>query len=155
MSFKVVAMGNMLMKDDGAGIEVAKKIEEELVEKNIEVIYGETDIEYIISRISEKDYIFVLDAACYGKNPGEITSLPLNAFVSKKKSCYGHDYSFLDLMKVYCPDIRGEVYGIEVSQVEFGLGLSHELQNCIGNISKEILNKIYKKIAMERENEYA
>ena len=61
MSKKVIAMGNTLMKDDAIGIEVAKEIEEKLLEKGIEVIYGETDVQYSISNVQEDDYIFILE----------------------------------------------------------------------------------------------
>lgn len=146
MNVKVLAMGNILMKDDAIGIEVAKEIEATLLEKEIEVIYGETDIQYSISNIQEDDYIFVLDAACYGKSPGEITSLPLNTFVSNKKGYCGHNYSFLDLLKLYYPNVKGKIYAIEIKEVEFGLGLSSVLQEKLGIISEEILSRIHKSI---------
>jgi hydrogenase maturation protease len=135
-------MGNILMKDDGIGIEIAKNIEEKLLEKGIKVIYGETDVQYSISNVQEDDYIFILDAAYYGKKPGEITRLPLDIFVSKKKGYSQHSYNFLDLLKLYYPSIKGEIYGIEVKEVEFGFGLSAALQEKLKVISKEILDEI-------------
>ena len=146
MNVKVIAMGNTLMKDDAIGIEVAKEIEEKLLEKGIEVIYGETDVQYSISNVREDDYIFVLDAASYGKKPGEITSLPLNTFVSNKKGYCGHNYSFLDLLKLYYPNVKGKIYAIEVKEVEFNLGLSSVLQEKLKVISQEMLDKIEKSI---------
>lgn len=143
-NIKVIAMGNVLMKDDAIGIEVAKGIEERLLERGIEVIYAETDVQYGISNIQEDDYIFVLDAAYYGKEPGEITCLPLNIFVSKKKRHSQHNYSFIDLLKLYYPSVKGEIYAIEVKEVEFGFGLSSVLQEKLEIISKEILDKIKK-----------
>ena len=146
-NIKVIAMGNVLMKDDAIGIEVAKDIEEKLLEKGIEVIYGETDVQYSISNVQEDDYIFILDAAYYGKDPGEITCLPLNTFVSKKKGYSQHNYSFLDLLKLYYPNVKGEIFAIEVKEVEFGFGLSSVLQEKLKVISKEILEqnrKIYR-----------
>ena len=148
MNKKVIAMGNTLMKDDAIGIEVAKEIEAKLLEQGIEVIYGETDVQYSISNIQEDDYIFILDAACYGKSPGEITSLPLNTFVSNKKGYCGHNYSVLDLLKLYYPNVKGKIYAIEIKEVEFGLGLSSVLQDKLKVISEDILGKIHK--AMER-----
>lgn len=141
-NIKVIAMGNVLMKDDGIGIEVAKQIEEKLLEKNIQIIYAETDIQYSISNVKEDDHILILDAAYYGKEPGEITNLSLNAFVSKKKGYSQHNYSSLDLLKLYYPSIKGEIYAIEVKEVEFGLGLSQVLQEKLEVISKEILEEI-------------
>lgn len=141
-NIKVVAMGNVLMKDDAIGIEAAKYIEEKLLEKGIEVIYAETDVQYGISSIQKEDYIFILDAAYYGKEPGEITCLPLHSFVSKKKGYSQHNYSFLDLLKLYYPSIKGEIYAIEIKEIEFGFGLNPVLKDKLEVISEEILEKI-------------
>lgn len=143
-SMKVFAIGNVLMKDDAIGIEVAKKIEEKLLEKEIKVIYGETDVQYSISNVQENDYIFILDAGYYGKMPGEITCQPLNTFTSNKKGYSQHNYSFLDLLKLYYPKVEGQVYVIEVKEVEFGFGLSEILQKKLEVISNEILDRIEK-----------
>ena len=149
MSKKVIAMGNTLMKDDAIGIEVAKEIEEKLLKKGIEVIYGETDVQYSMSNVQEDDYIFILDAAYYGKDPGKIMYLPLNNFVSTKKRCSAHSYSFLDLLKLYYPSVKGEIYAIEINEVEFGIGLSSVMQEKLKVISEEILDKIEKSIGKE------
>ena len=146
MSKKVIAMGNTLMKDDAIGIEVAKEIEEKLLEKGIEVIYGETDVQYSISNVQEDDYIFILDAAYYGQNPGEISSLLLNNFVSTKKVYSAHSYSFIDLLKLYYPSVKGVIYAIEIKEVEFGIGLSSVMQEKLKVISEEILDKIEESI---------
>lgn len=145
-NIKVIAMGNILMKDDAIGIEVAKCIEERLLKRGIEVIYAETDVQYGISNIQEEDHILVLDAVYYGKKPGEITCLALNGLISKKKGYSQHNYSFLDLLKLYYPRIKGEIYAIEVKEVEFGFGLSTVLQEKLENISKEVLEEIKKYI---------
>ncbi|WP_026889006.1 hydrogenase maturation protease [Clostridium beijerinckii] len=141
-NIKVIAIGNVLMRDDGIGIEVAKKIESKLLEKNIKLIYGETDVQYSIASVKEDDYIFILDAACYGKSPGEITRLKLDDFVSKKKGYSQHSYNFLDLLKLFYPNAKGQIYGIEVNDVEIGFGLSEELQEKLEVISKKILDEI-------------
>lgn len=146
MSTKVIAMGNVLMKDDAIGIEVAKQIQEKLLEKNIEVIYGETDIQYSISSIKEDDYLMILDAASYGKNPGEITVVSLTDFSCNNKKYSQHNYSFLDLLRIYYPNIKGEIYAIEVKNVELGFGLSSGLQDQLKLISEHILSKIEKSI---------
>ncbi|WP_459480994.1 hydrogenase maturation protease [Clostridium saccharoperbutylacetonicum] len=145
-NIKVIAMGNILMKDDAIGIEVAKCIEERLLEIGIEVIYAETDVQYGISNIQENVHIIVLDAASYGKNPGGITCLSLSNFISKKEGCSQHNYSFLDLLKLYYPSIKGEILAVEVKEVEFVFGLSSVLQEKLGVISKEILEQIKKYI---------
>lgn len=153
-SIKVIAIGNCLMKDDAIGIEVAKGIEERLLERGIEVIYVETDLQYGISNIKEEDHIIVLDSACYGKKPGEITCLPLNTFASNKKGYSQHKYSFLDLLKLYYPCVKGEIYAIEVKDIEVGYGLSAELQEKLEAICKDILKQIEKYIIYNKTNKY-
>jgi len=142
MKSRVIAIGNILMKDDAIAIEVAKEIEEDLLEKGIEVIYGETDFEYCISRINAEDYIFILDAAHYGKTPGDVTFLPLNSFILKKRGYTQHSYSFLDLLKLFYPHVKGEIIAIEIQEVEFGFGLSPILQEKLKGISEKITSKI-------------
>lgn len=142
MRVKVIAIGNILMRDDAIAIEEAKEIEDALLEKDIEVIYGETDFQHCISMVGEEDYIFLLDAAHYGRTPGEVTFLPLNAFVFKKEGYTQHSYSFLDLLKLFYPNIKGEICAIEIQEVEFEFGLSSLLQEKLEGISEKILNKI-------------
>ena len=150
MRVKVIAIGNILMKDDAAGIEAAREIEEKLISKGIEVIYGETDIQYCISKVKEEDYIFILDAAHYGKSTGEVTFLPLNSFVCSKKGYSQHSYSLIDLMKLFYPQVKGEICAIEIEKVEFGFGLSSALGEKLKDISEEILNKIDKVIEVNK-----
>lgn len=144
MSVKVIAIGNVLMKDDGVGIETTKLIEDKLLERGIEVIYGETDFEYCISKIGKEDILYILDAASYGKNPGEITVMPLNSYKANKNGYTQHNYSFLDLLKFHYPNIKGEILTIEANEIELGFGLSSKLEEKLIDISKEILYNIEK-----------
>jgi hydrogenase maturation protease len=142
MSVKLIAMGNMLMNDDAVGIEVAKQLEKQLLEKGIEVIYGETDIGYCISKVNQNDFVFILDAACYGKSHCTITPISLDDFVSDRKGYTQHSISFLDLLKLAYPCMQGKIFAIEVKEVAFHYGLSLVLQEKLEGISKDILNRI-------------
>lgn len=149
MSFKLIALGNVLMKDDAIGIKIAEEVEEKLLEYGVKVIYGETNLQYSISSVEEQDYIIILDAAYYGKGIGEITTISIDKFVSNKVESSQHSYSFLDLVKLYYPDIKGIIYGIEIEEIDLGIGLSPILQKNLKLISKKILNKV-EKIINER-----
>ncbi|MCM8712131.1 hydrogenase maturation protease [Clostridium sp. SYSU_GA19001] len=144
MSVKLIAIGNVLMKDDAIGIEAARLIEERLNEKGIEVIYGEADFEYCLSKIKKDDVLFILDAASYGKNAGEITVIPLNSYTINKNGYTQHNYSFLDLLKLYYPYVEGKIFAIEAKEIELGFGLSSKLEEKLIDISKEILYNIEK-----------
>ncbi|WP_089041037.1 hydrogenase maturation protease [Clostridium acetobutylicum] len=100
---KVIALGNTLMEDDGIGIVVVNKLKETLEKNNIDVIIGETDFDFCISQIQDGDFIFFVDAAFYGKCPGEITVTPLNKY--KNKCYFQHNISAIDMVKSHFKNI--------------------------------------------------
>lgn len=139
------------MGDDGIGIEVAKNIEGFLKENNIELIIGETDFEYCLSSIEKEDFLFILDAGYYHKEVGHITILPIDSYASNKKAYTQHSYSFVDLVKLYYKEIRGYILAIEVSNIDYTLGISRELKDNMNKISNEIVNIIIRKLKYIKE----
>lgn len=150
MKIKVIAIGNILMSDDGIGIAVVEKIKHELEEDNIKVIIGETDFNYCASMIEEKDFIFIIDGAYFGKKPGEITLCSIKEYRSFKKEYSQHSYSLLDLIDLYYKDVEGYIVGIEISNVDFNLGLSDTLKNDLQIISQKTID-IMKSILKNKE----
>jgi hydrogenase maturation protease len=142
MNLKLIAMGNVLMKDDGIGIFTAKAMEEELKGKGIEVIYGETDFGYCISKVKDSDTVIILDAANYGKDPGEISIIPLNNYTPNRNGYTQHSYNLLDILKLYYPNLEGDILAIEVKEITFGFGLTQELQKKKKDIIREIFNYV-------------
>lgn len=153
MNTKVIAIGNTLMKDDGIGIVVAEKIKDELEKINLEVIIGETDFNYCISKISKEDLVLIIDAACYNNNPGEVRAYTLKSYNSSKKGYTQHSCGLLELLKLYFPEIKGYVIGIEVESVDFKLGISDTLENKLEDILKETIN-IIKKLVLDNCTAY-
>lgn len=135
---KLIAMGNVLMKDDGIGIFIAKAMEEELKVKGVEVIYGETDFGYCISMVNDFDTVIILDAASYGKSPGEISIIPLNQYNQGYNGYTQHSYNLLDILKLYYPNLEGDILAIEAKEITFGFGLTQELQKKKKDIIKEV-----------------
>lgn len=142
MKVKVIAIGNILMGDDGVGIVIAKRIKHELEQLNIQVIIGETDLNYCSSMIDEGDFIFIIDGAYYGKKPGDITFCSIKEYRSLKKVYSQHSYGLLDLVDLYYTSVEGYIIGIEISNVDFNLGLSDILADNLEMISQEIMNII-------------
>lgn len=146
MKIKIIAVGNTLMEDDGVAIVVVEKLKEKFIERNMEVIIGETDFQYCISSIEDGDYIFFIDAVYYGKKTGEITVIPLEKYQYKKKYYTQHSYSIFDLIKLYFKDIKGYIIGIEIGEISFRYGLSNTLDNNIDIISESVLKEIDSRI---------
>lgn len=141
MRVKLIALGNVLMKDDGIAITVAKLLEEELGNMGIEVIYSETDIGYCITMIQEDDFLILVDAAQIGRWPGEITLLPLEA-VTVQTGFGQHEFNLILMLRWYLHNPKGILLAIEINEVSFGYGLSRKLQDKVQEIAKNILDLI-------------
>lgn len=134
------------MEDDGIAIVVLGRLEEKLTQRNIEVIIGETDLGYCISAIEDGDFVFFIDAVYFGKNPGEITIVPLENYVYKKKYYTQHSYNVVDLIKMYFKNVRGYIIGIEIAEISYKYGLSSILEEKVEDISDKVLKEITSRI---------
>ncbi|OAA87297.1 hydrogenase maturation protease [Clostridium ljungdahlii] len=143
MKAKVIALGNILMEDDGIGIRVLENIRDELAHNHIESIIGETDVEYCISQVKDDDFIFIIDASYNGKVPGTITVVNLEDYKYKKKYYTQHSCNFIDIIGAYYKSLTGFIIEIEAASISFKFGLSNNLQNKLKAISKDVLKNIF------------
>lgn len=144
MKKKLLAIGNVLMGDDAIAIYLASELQEELRARGIEVIYGETDIGYCISCIEESDYIIIMDAADFGKAPGEVNLLSIGDSLISSKAALGHSISFLDMITLYLPMVQGVIITIQIADLNFRYGLSEALQNRFTYCTSEVMKYITK-----------
>ncbi|WP_051541787.1 hydrogenase maturation protease [Clostridium lundense] len=142
MAIKIIAIGNILMGDDGVGIRIGEKIKNELKKINIEVIIAETDFQYCVSRIQQGDFLFLLDASIMGKKPGEITVIPIENYIYKGDLYSQHGCSLLTLINLYKKEVKGYIIAIEVEEIKFSLNLSTTLESKLNNITEEIIEII-------------
>lgn len=142
MGVKVIGIGNILMGDDGIGIRVLENIENILKAYGIDAFIGETDFEYCISVIEDKDYIFIIDAAILGKETGTVTIIPLEEYGYNKKDYNEHSNNLLNLVYTYHKDIKGYVIGIEIENIAYDFNISRSLELLLQEISSNVLNRI-------------
>lgn len=142
MSNKVIAIGNVLMGDDGIGVIVTEKIRDELEKMGLEVIIGETDVNYCISSINREDLIFIIDAADCNCRTGEIGVFTIKNFNTLKKGHTQHSFGVLELLKIYFPELNGYIIAIQIYNTSFKLGISNVLEENIEEIGKQIVNII-------------
>jgi hydrogenase maturation protease len=142
MSIKLLAIGNVLMEDDGIAIFLAAALEDRLHELGMEVIYGETDISYSISGINDGDIVFILDAAKQGITAGEVSLYNMEERKLDQGNIYGHNVSVMDLISRFYPECRCYILTVEVYEVDFHYGLSSCLMDMISDIAHKIIMKI-------------
>lgn len=140
MTKKVIAIGNRLMQDDGVALEVGERIKNILMEKEIEVIIGETDIDFCIQKIDPGDEVYIMDSTYYGIAPGSITFSNLNSKGDKQYiSSTMHGFNLIDMISLYRRRISLFLIGIEIDSVEMEVGLSRTLQYKIEDICNYIV----------------
>jgi hydrogenase maturation protease len=144
MRRKLLAMGNLLMGDDAIAIYLASALEGELSQLGIEVIYGETDIGYSMTRISEEDFVIFADAADFGGIPGEVKEFQLDDMVKETNDITEHNIRFLDLIKLHMPKLEGAVLAVQIADIHFRYGLSEELLSRFSVSKGELMHHINK-----------
>lgn len=139
----VIGIGSLVMRDDGIGSKVAEAIEGNLSIHNITTLVGETDFQFCFDEINPDDFLIIIDAMAYGKEPGSISIMILSdALKSRQKLRTQHEFSLLDLIELYYPKIQGYFIGIEVAEIGFGFELSKPLQKSFEQICSFVLTTV-------------
>ena len=145
MDIKLIAIGSRIMGDDGAAIAAAEKLYDELVGEGIQVIIGETDVEYCLSCINEGDIIIILDASLSEKPFGTIWQLPLcYALNNCSQNQFQHEANLLSILKMKGQQLSGLLICIEAADISQRWGLSQALQSQMPKMCLEIKKIILK-----------
>jgi len=86
--FLVCGIGNPMLKDDRAGIEVAERIERSDLQVDTEIIYG-VGFE-VNDKIMGYDDVIIIDAAKIGKPPGTITEVTVDDIFTDHELATSH-----------------------------------------------------------------
>ena len=79
MKIGILGIGNPLLGDDGFGVEVVRKLKEEIGESpDLEIIDGGSLGIYLLPYLEDKTYLIVVDVVNFGGKPGEIVKFELN-----------------------------------------------------------------------------
>ncbi len=142
MGKKVIAIGNKLMMDDGAALFVIENIKNVLESKGIEVIIGETDVDFCFSKLNDSDEFYIIDAVLYGKSVGTLAFKNLKDVKKIKEQSAIHSLSLIDLINIYKLEVKGYFIGIEIGKISMNIGLSNVLQLQFKDICSKVLNFI-------------
>ena len=139
----VIGIGNIIMKDDGIGVRVVESIRSSLIARGITAVVGETDFQYCLEYISFDDFLVIIDAMDIGLEPGGIEKVPLSEALNNSSFQYSqHGSSLLNSLLLYYPNIKGYFIGIQVAEIEFGVGLSKKLNACYAEICATVLEAV-------------
>jgi hydrogenase maturation protease len=143
----ILGIGNLLLKDEGVGVHVVKKLKEMPLPANVEVLDGGTAGLDLVDFIEDRKKLIVIDAVNAGEKPGTIYRLTEENLDIKPKAITSfHEIDFLDalhmseVMKSKPEEIV--VIGIEPKDMSNGLELSPEIEERIPRIIEIVMKEL-------------
>jgi len=148
LNIAVLGIGNLLLSDDGVGVHVIKKLQDEYeFPKSVELIDGGTKGLDLLPLFEGKDKILIVDAANFKKEPGTIDTVEgdkIPAFLSSKLSV--HQIGLPDtLFAAKLMDITPaemSLIGIQPKSMETGTELSEVVNDRMEQLIKIVLKKL-------------
>lgn len=94
----ICGIGNPMLKDDRAGIEVAERIEKSALDVDVEIIFG-VGFE-VNDKIMGYDDVIIIDAAKMGYEPGTILEVGVDDIFSDHQLASSHAVTLGSTLKV-------------------------------------------------------
>ncbi len=147
----VVGVGNLLLKDEGIGVHIARALQQMAISQDTEIIDGGTspDLPYYLNGA---DKLVIIDAVKGGSKPGTVYRFrPGDVNIESAEMVSVHELGLEQSLKIM--KLMGSkpkeivVIGIEPKEIDWGTELSAELQQKI----PEILNIVLKEINFQAD----
>lgn len=145
----VIGVGNLLMGDDGTGIHAVKALGKEKLPENVKVFDCATRAFDVLECMDGCDKAVIVDAYKKGGASGSVYRFSFDPACTMDESINlsMHDINFIDALKagkeIYKLPAEIVIIGVEPEVLDWGLGLSHELNNAIPEIIKAVKSELY------------
>ena len=142
----VVGVGNLLLKDEGIGVHIARALQQMDIPQDTKIIDGGTspDLPYYINGA---DKLVIIDAVKGGSKPGTVYRFhPGDVNIESEEMVSVHELGLEQSLKIM--GLMGRkpreivIIGIEPGEIDWGTELSAELQQKIPEIVNIVLKEI-------------
>lgn len=141
----VLGLGNLLLRDEGVGVHVARALIEQGLPAGVSVLDIGTAILDALPAMEKADRIIVIDAVMAdGGTPGAIYRMSLDAFEENRciASMHGFDISRTLALAGRSESPEVVVIGVEPAQIDWSLELSTEVSQALPEVVKLIYAEI-------------
>jgi len=128
----IIGLGNLLLKDDGAGVHAIRALEKEALPPTVELVDGGTSTLNLLSYFMDCSRIIIIDALQGGSPPGTIYMLePGDIAGYRAERLSAHDVQILDVARMatllgHHPEVM--IVGIEPLEIASGLELTPAIE---------------------------
>lgn len=148
MQIMVLGVGSILMMDEGIGVRAI----EELINRydfpeDVELLDGGTSGIELLSYISGKDCLIIIDAVRGGMAPGTVVKVEGEDIHAKFRTRISpHQIGISDLLASACltDELPGRIvlYGIEPKTIQMGIGFSDEVRASFERLLDVVVKEI-------------
>jgi hydrogenase maturation protease len=144
----VLGIGNILMMDDGIGIEIIEQLSKLNHTSHVSFLIGESDIDYCMDQIMDATFVIIVDAVFSGNKPGELTVYPLANLQEYQTLDFSvHNFHLFQALYQQKESIKGYLIGVEPDEIRFHIGLSKTLSEKWNTILQDVSQTIDRLIA--------
>ncbi len=144
----ILAIGNTLLRDEGAGIHVLRELSPMLAHrKDVELMDGGTLSFTLAGAIEDANRLIVIDAAQLDATPGTTRVFvgdDMDAFVGGNRKRSAHEVGLIDLMAIArltdCLPAKRALIGIQPHDTDWGEAPSPEVAAAIPAACWHVLN---------------
>lgn len=142
----ILGIGNLLLRDEGVGVHVAKILEEMSLPEGVEVVEGGTLGFDLLGYFEGVEKLVVVDALKGGGEPGSIYKVkPEQLKASKDRPLSLHQLGFLEVWEMarllgFEPEVV--IIGVEPKDLGWGMELSPEVESKLQKVVEVVLEEV-------------
>jgi hydrogenase maturation protease len=142
----ILGVGNLLMGDEGAGIEVIRRLQQLPLPDNVTCLDGGTGSFLLLDPLHRADKVVLVDATVDGQSPGTVQKLRPQFSRDYPPTLTAHDIGLKDLIDTfYLLGKPAEVvlFAISISPLQdMEIGLTPALSRRIDHIVEMVLQEV-------------
>jgi len=145
----VLGIGNVLMGDEGVGVEVVRQISQMPLPNNVQCLDGGTGSFLLLEPMQRADRVILIDATIDESPPGTVTRLTPRFSSDYPKTLTAHDIGLKDLLDAAYltgAPLQVTLFAISIGLPEF---VGMELSPAIAARIPEIVQCVLKELAIE------
>jgi hydrogenase maturation protease len=146
----IVGLGNVLLRDEGAGVRCVEYLKNSGLCEGIKILDGATLGLSLLEEIGGFDRVVLVDAVDMGKEPGHISSFGADQLlkVSGEKKFSLHEIDLIDVIWVgrkIGHDFKNvRIVGIQPGEISWGDSLSETIEHKLPLLAETVLREINK-----------
>ncbi|MBI4684055.1 MAG: HyaD/HybD family hydrogenase maturation endopeptidase [Nitrospirae bacterium] len=150
MNILILGIGNILMMDEGVGVRAVEELERRFqFSENVELLDGGTSGMELLSYMSNRDYLIIIDAVKSGQLPGTVVRVEGEDVPARFMTRISpHQLGLSDLLAA--ASLTGELpkkmvlFGVEPKTIEMGLMLSDNVKANFDKLLHVVVEEIRK-----------